>query len=167
MRNYISPEKNILIPLEKSRSEFIEKFNERNRTFTRQSTSSSGNQNERWNLLYNQGKVQKLKEETYRKQELEKRTKTEESECTFSPKLISKYKSKSKSKLYNNENENQIIDLLNRQQNWLLLRDLHLEGFKEEMNNKNTEECHFKPKIVKKYIFLYNFYNFIFKIESS
>ena len=67
MRNYISPEKNLLIPLEKSRSEFIEKFNERNRTFTKQSTSSSRNQNERWNLLYNQGKVQKLKEETYRK----------------------------------------------------------------------------------------------------
>ena len=78
MRNYISPEKNLLIPLEKSRSEFIEKFNERNRTFTKQSTSSSRNQNERWNLLYNQGKVQKLKEETYRKQELEKRTKKKE-----------------------------------------------------------------------------------------
>ena len=62
MKNYISPEKNILIPLEKSRSEFIEKFNEKNRTITRQSTSSSSNQNERWNLLYNQGKVQKLKQ---------------------------------------------------------------------------------------------------------
>ena len=142
MRNYISPEKNLLIPLEKSRSEFIEKFNEK-----------------RWNLLYNQGKVQKLKEETYRKQELEKRTKTEENECTFSPKLISKYKPKSKSKLYDNENDNQIIDLLNRQKNWLQQRDLHLEGFKEEINNKNTEECHFKPKIVKKYIFLI-FFNF-------
>ena len=159
MRNYISPEKNLLIPLEKSRSEFIEKFNERNRTFTKQSTSSSRNQNERWNLLYNQGKVQKLKEETYRKQELEKRIKTEENECTFSPKLISKYKPKSKSKLYDNENDNQIIDLLNRQKNWLQQRDLHLEGFKEEINNKNTEECHFKPKIVKKYIFLI-FFNF-------
>lgn len=165
MKNYISPERNILIPLEKSRSEFIEKFNEKNRTITRQSTSSSSNQNERWNLLYNQGKVQKLKEETFRKQELEKRTKTEESECTFSPKLISKYKSKSKPKLYDNDNDNQINNLLNRQQNWLLQRDLHLEGFKEEMNNKDSEECHFKPKIVKKYIFLYNFFNFI--IESS
>ena len=153
MRNYISPEKNILIPLEKSRSEFIEKFNERNRTFTRQSTSSSGNQNERWNLLYNQGKVQKLKEETYRKQELEKRTKTEESECTFSPKFISKYKYKENSKNKNNES----LDLLNRQNNWLQQRDLHLEGFKEEMNYKNIKECHFKPKIVK-IIFFFNFF---------
>ena len=152
-----SQEKNILIPTDKSRSEFIEKFNKRNNSLNKRTTES--NLNDRWNLLYNQGKVQKLKAETYRKQELEKRTKTEENECTFSPKLISKYKPKSKSKLYDNENDNQIIDLLNRQKNWLQQRDLHLEGFKEEINNKNTEECHFKPKIVKKYIFLI-FFNF-------
>ena len=143
-----SQEKNILIPTDKSRSEFIEKFNKRNNSLNKRTTES--NLNDRWNLLYNQGKVQKLKAETYRKQELEKRTKTEESECTFSPKFISKYKYKENSKNKNNES----LDLLNRQNNWLQQRDLHLEGFKEEMNYKNIKECHFEPKIVKIIFFL-------------
>lgn len=44
-----SQEKNILIPTDKSRSEFIEKFNKRNNSLNKRTTES--NLNDRWNLL--------------------------------------------------------------------------------------------------------------------
>ena len=128
------------------RSEFIAKFLEKNKI-------NVGNENikkiGRWDLLYHQGKIMKIKEDKYRAEMLKKRNEKEFKECTFSPKKFTYNKTENRIYKYKNNN---IKNFIKRQNKWLEKRALSIENIKEKTNNKYTEECYFEPIIVKNII---------------
>ena len=106
-------------------------------------------------MLYNQSKMRKAKEEKYREEMLKNRNKTEQIECTFSPQKFNNYKMKNEKEDENgdNNNESKNIDknlnsFMKRQNKWLQKRKLEIEGIKEKKNNKDVEECYFRPLMV-------------------
>jgi len=90
------------------RSEFIEKFSEKNK---KENSSKERKEKGRWNMLYNQSKMRKAKEEKYREEMLKNRNKTEQIACTFSRQKFNNYKMKIEENDENGENkENKNID---------------------------------------------------------
>ena len=134
------------------RSEFIEKFSEKNK---KENNSKERKEKGRWNMLYNQSKMRKAKEEKYREEMLKNRNKTEQIECTFSPQKFNNYKMKNEKEDENGENEEDknldknLHSFMKRQAKWLQKRALQIEGIKEKKNNKDVEECLFRPIMVK------------------
>jgi hypothetical protein len=135
------------------RSEFIEKFSEKNK---KENNSKERKEKGRWNMLYNQSKMRKAKEEKYREEMLKNRNKSEFSECTFSPKKFTNYKMKNEKEDENGDNNNEsknvdknLNSFMKRQNKWLQKRQLEIEGIKEKKNNKDVEECFFRPIMVK------------------
>ena len=130
----------------KSRSEFIAKFQEKNKiNIDNENIKKKG----RWDLLYHQGKIMKMKEDKYREEMLELRNKEEFKECTFSPKKYTYYKTENIENPIKNYKNNNIKNFIKRQNKWLEKRALSIEGLKERTNNKDTEECYFEPIMVK------------------
>ena len=134
------------------RSEFIQNFNNKEQIPNYKTKKS----NQRWNLLYNQSKMKKAKEEKYREEMLKNRNKSEFSECTFSPKKFTNYKMKNEKEDENGDNNNEsknvdknLNSFMKRQNKWLQKRQLEIEGIKEKKNNKDVEECFFRPIMVK------------------
>ena len=128
------------------RSEFIEEFNKKNKI--KLNNQKNKKKKRRWELLYNQGKMMKIKGDKYREEILEKRNKKENKECTFSPKKFNKFIIQTES-----ESGKNIDNFINRQNKWLEKRSLSLEGMKEKKNNKDIEECYFEPLMVKTLLF--------------
>ena len=125
------------------RSEFIAKFLEKNKiNIDNENIKKIG----RWDLLYHQGKIMKIKEDKYREEMLKKRNEKEFKECTFSPKKFTYNKTENRIYKYKNNN---IKNFIKRQNKWLEKRALSIEGIKERTNNKDTEECYFEPIMVK------------------
>ena len=125
------------------RSEFIAKFLEKNKiNIDNENIKKIG----RWDLLYHQGKIMKIKEDKYRAEMLKKRNEKEFKECTFSPKKFTYNKTENRIYKYKNNN---IKNFIKRQNKWLEKRALSIEGIKERTNNKDTEECYFEPIMVK------------------
>ena len=130
----------------KSRSEFIAKFQEKNKiNIDNENIKKKG----RWDLLYHQGKIMKMKEDKYREEMLELRNKEEFKECTVSPKKYTYYKTENRENPINKNKNNNIKNFIKRQNKWLEKRALSIEGLKERTNNKDTEECYFEPIMVK------------------
>ena len=134
------------------RSEFIQNFNNKEQIPNYKTKKS----NQRWNLLYNQSKMKKAKEEKYREEMLKNRNKSEFSECTFSPKKFTNYKMKNEKEDENGDNNNEsknvdknLNSFMKRQNKWLQKRQLEIEGIKKKKNNKDVEECFFRPIMVK------------------
>ena len=106
-------------------------------------------------MLYNQSKMRKAKEEKYREEMLKNRNKTEQIECTFSPQKFNNYKMKNEKEDENGENEEDknldknLHSFMKRQEKWLQKRALQIEGRTEKKNNKDVEECLFRPIMVK------------------
>ena len=103
----------------------------------------------RWEFLYNQNKIKKIKKEQYRKEQHEKRLQKELEECTFTPKKISHFQLRTDLEEKNNKSYNNIDNLLGRQKNLLEKRNLELERIRQEKNEKDSKECSFKPIMVK------------------
>ena len=101
--------------------------------------------------------MRKAKEEKYREEMLKNRNKIEQIECTFSPQKFNNYKMKIEENDENGENEeNKNIDknlhsLMKRQEKLLQKKAKEIEGIKEKKNNKDIEECIFRPIMVNKY----------------
>ena len=131
----------------KSRSEFIAKFQEKNNiNLDNEIIKQKG----RWDLLYHQGKIMKMKGDKFREEMLELRNEKEFKECTFSPKKFTYYKTENKENPIDKYNKNNNINnFIKRQNKWLQKRALSIEGIKERTNNKDTEECYFEPIMVK------------------
>ena len=66
------------ISMNQNRAEFLEKFQEKHNSKLSENCNKG-----RWNSLYNQSKLRKMKEEEYRKKQIEKREKDLYSENTF------------------------------------------------------------------------------------
>ena len=137
------------------RSEFIEQFHNKKKLDDIVSNNDKKEKG-RWNMLYNQSKMKKAKEEKYRDEMIKNRNKTESSECTFIPKKFNNYKMKitDDDKEENNKEIDVTLDknlqsFMKRQDKWLQKRALVIEGIKEKKNNKDVEECYFRPIMVK------------------
>jgi len=135
------------------RSEFIQNFNNKEHIPNNKTKKSNG----RWNILYNQSKMKKAKEEKYREEMLKNRNKSEFRECTFSPQKFTNYKMKNEKEDENGDNNSEseknldknLHSFMKRQNKWLQKRQLEIEGIKEKKNNKDVEECFFRPIMVK------------------
>ena len=103
----------------------------------------------RWQLLYNQDRINKLKKEQFRKQQQNLNLQKELEECTFTPKKISHFQLRTDLEEKNNKSYNNIDNLLGRQKNLLEKRNLELERIRQEKNEKDSKECSFKPIMVK------------------
>ena len=140
----------------KKRSEFIQQFHNKQKLDNIISNNDKKDK-DRWNILYNQSKMKKAKEEKYRDEMIKNRNKTEFSECTFAPQKFNNYKMKNLTEEDNEENNKEVDENLDknlqsfmkRQDKWLQKRALELEGIKEKKNNKDVEECYFRPIMVK------------------
>ena len=121
------------------RSEFIEQFHHKKKLDN--VISNNDKKGGRWNMLYNQSKMIKAKEEKYRDEMIKNRNKTEFSECTFAPKKFNNYKMKNMTEDDNGEKEK------NKQNN--------LNKLKKEKLKKEMKEIKSKPTISK-----YSFNNF-------
>ena len=140
----------------KKRSEFIQQFHNKQKLDNIISNNDKKDK-DRWNILYNQSKMKKAKEEKYRDEMIKNRNKTEFSECTFAPKKFNNYKMKNMTEDDNGENNKEkdenldknLQSFMKRQDKWLQKRALELEGIKEKKNNKDVEECLFRPIMVK------------------
>ena len=102
----------------------------------------------RWEFLYNQNKINKIKQEQYRKEQQDMRIQKELAECTFTPKKIAHFQLRTELD-ENNKSYNNIDNLLGRQKNLLEKRNLELERIRQEKNEKDSKECSFKPIMVK------------------
>ena len=103
----------------------------------------------RWEFLYNQNKINKIKKEKYKKEQNKKRLQNELEECTFTPKKISHFQLRKDLEEKNNKSYNNKDNLLGRQKNLLEKRNLELERIRQEKNEKDSKECSFKPIMVK------------------
>lgn len=136
------------ISLQRNRAEFLEKFQEKHNN----SKLYKKSQNGRWNSLYNQSKLRRMKEEEYRKKQLAKREKELYSECTFTPVLNknSKYAKRNYLLTYQNSPEknksNYQPDITERHSNWTQKKILRIEALKQSEMNKELEQCCFAPQ---------------------
>lgn len=136
------------ISLQRNRAEFLEKFQEKHNN----SKLYEKMQNGRWNSLYNQSKLRRMKEEEYRKKQLAKREKELYSECTFTPVLNknSKYAKHNYLLTYQNSPEknksNYQPDITERHSNWTQRKILRIEALKQSETNKELEQCCFIPQ---------------------
>ena len=136
------------ISLQRNRAEFLEKFQEKHNN----SKLYEKMQNGRWNSLYNQSKLRRMKEEEYRKKQLAKREKELYSECTFTPVLNknSKYAKRNYLLTYQNSPEknksNYQPDITERHSNWTQKKILRIEALKQSETNKELEQCCFIPQ---------------------
>jgi hypothetical protein len=147
----------------------------------------SENIDKRWDYLHSLYKVKQRKIESVRnfiKSEIETK---EKSECTFTPIFFSKIYSKrsnSTEKLrvnynltdfnsHNNKSQDNIMECNVNQRTIIHNRkkEIKSENIKQQLLNKELEECFFKPKLVSyikltynKYITLY--YNILYLIEE-
>ena len=134
--------------MNQNRAEFLEKFQEKHNNSKLYEHSQKG----RWNSLYNQSKLRKMKEDEYRKKQIEKREKELYSECTFSPVLNknSKYTKNNYLMTYQSapekNNYNYQPDITMRQNTWAQKKILHIEALKQNETNKELEQCFFKPE---------------------
>ena len=135
------------ISMNQNRAEFLEKFQEKHNSKLSENFNKG-----RWNSLYNQSKLRKMKEEEYRKKQIEKREKELYSECTFSPVLNknSKYSKHNYLMTYQSapekNNYNYQPDITTRQNTWVQKKILHIEALKQNETNKELEQCFFKPE---------------------
>ena len=141
------------VSLNQNRAEFLEKFQEKYNN----SKSYQNGKKGRWNYLYNQSKLRKMKEEEYRKKQIEKREKDLFAECTFNPILNKNTKYNNNKYLItyqgnspdqNKSNSQYIPDISTRQNTWIQKKALRIEALKQFETNKELEECCFKPETV-------------------
>ena len=102
----------------------------------------------RWQLLYNQDRINKLKKEQFRKQQQNLQLQKELEECTFTPKKFAHFQLKTEID-ENNKSYNTIDNLLGRQNESMAKREIDIERIRQEKNEKDSEECFFKPIMVK------------------
>jgi hypothetical protein len=129
----------------RDRNDFIEKFrnqqnNSRIGTDRTKSKEKEVGLNARWDYLYQLSKVQQVKKK--QKVELKKKENSfnDLRECTFSPKV-------NKSPLNYEGGTN--LSIIDRHSLWNQKRQTKIEQIKSEQVNKEYDECHFRPKIVK------------------
>ena len=134
--------------INQNRVDFIEKFQEKH-SVSKSNLEETG----RWNMLYNQSKLKKMKEEQYRQKELAKRNEEMLAECTFNPNI---YKNNYLA-TYQTENtvpskRKDLPDISIRNEAWADRKKMHLEKIKQSKNNLELEQCVFKPELVNLYL---------------
>lgn len=121
----------------------------------------------RWDYLYQLDKVNqnKIKSKVLKKKE-ENELKLQQ-ECTFSPIIYTKKRtdrSKSTGRIgssaYTNTNENKVDNIIDCDVNQRTLihyrkKEIKTENIKQSLRDREIEECFFKPRIVSKYINIY------------
>lgn len=134
--------------LNQNREQFIEKFQgQHNTTKTGQNMPKK-----RWDYLYTQSKLQKMKIDNERKNKLEEREKEIIAECTFSPKLNKNYNFRKD--IYNlqdpdDANKDFVPNIAVRQSTWNEKKRKKIDDLKKTKNNKELEECYFAPETVR------------------
>ena len=146
-----------------NRNDFIDQF-QREHGYTNRINNQNVNLNDsnlmtniskasrsRWDYLHDLSKLQQAK--LNEKRQIKK--KEEESiimnECTFSPKInkTSNYINLTINTDINNNNENQMYDLLQRQEIWKNKQKERMENLKKLEKEKEMKQCFFTPEINK------------------
>ena len=106
------------------------------------SSSCSGlHGKERWQTLYELGLRKKEEMELIRRNYQEMKEQEEE-ECTFKPQIHSKNP-------YDNEVEGQKVSVVERTRMWAENRQKKIEMMKEQIVDKDIDECTFRPQVRK------------------
>ena len=143
------------ISLNQNRFDFTDKFQEHINNI-KQLGQINNTPITRWNQLYINSKIKKIKDENIRKQTIEKRENEMLTECTFQPQLtkIPKYLKYNGLLTYQSEStshkeDNFTIPLMDqRTKLWMSKKADKLKLMKENENTKVLNECYFRPKIV-------------------
>jgi hypothetical protein len=132
----------------RDRNEFIEKFKiqqnpskivtERTKSKER---DNNVNMNTRWDYLFQLSKVQQVRKKQKAELKQKENSLNEINMCTFSPKV-----NKSQADGYTAESNN--LSIIDRHSLWNQKKQTKLEQIKNELVNKEYDECHFRPKIV-------------------
>lgn len=102
---------------------------------------------ERWDYLYQLEKVRKEKIKQKQDSQLKYLNLKIMEECTFTPKLISYSRSKSRNIPVFAE-ECKTSDLNSRSENWARKKNAKNENLKQKLESHKLQECKFHPKIV-------------------
>ena len=140
-----------------NRSEFIEKFKQEHTPSSTRNIVTS-NPNARWNYLHDLNRLKQAKLAEKREQQRIREQEKSFSECTFTPKLNKSvnYTANSARYLPNNQNSSfngvnihteASIDLINRQEAWNQRKNTKLESMRQNISNKEIEQCYFTPSI--------------------
>lgn len=118
----------------------------------------------RWDFLHHLEKVKQSKIEQKKQKQIEEKESKHQQECTFTPVFYSRInRSKSKgriehqqftdsinSKMNKSENDNELLncDVNQRTAIWSRKKEAKNETIKQQLVNREFEECNFKPKTV-------------------
>lgn len=111
--------------------------------------SEEGSQ-KRWEYLYSQSKIQKMKVDSVRQQKFKEKEQEMFAECTFAPKINKRNPfAKKDDEEENSKENNHIPSVIKRTSDWAKKRNKKIETLKLNRHDKDLDECVFEPEIVK------------------